>query len=70
MPERNQKPQRSNQNRLLAQRINFMNEETVTISKKEYESLLEDRKWRIALENAGVDNWEGYSFACELLNED
>lgn len=44
--------------------------ETVTISKKEYESLLGDRKWRIALENAGVDNWEGYSFACELLNED
>ena len=49
---------------------NIMNEEIVTISKKEYESLLEDRKWRIALENAGVDNWEGYSFACELLDED
>jgi hypothetical protein len=43
--------------------------ETVTISKEEYESLLEDRKWRIALKNAGVDNWEGYSFACELLNK-
>lgn len=47
-----------------------MTNETVTISKKEYESLLDDRKWRIALENAGVDNWEGYSFACELLDED
>jgi hypothetical protein len=48
----------------------IMNEETVTISKKEYESLLEDRKWRIALENAGVDNWEGIDYARELLNED
>lgn len=46
-----------------------MTNETVTISKKEYESLLEDRKWRIALENAGVDNWEGYDYACELMNE-
>lgn len=70
MPERNQKPQRSNQNRLLAQRINFMNEETVTISKKEYESLLEDRKWLQALEGAGVDNWQGYDYARELMNED
>lgn len=47
-----------------------MNNETVTISKKEYESLLEDRKWCIALENAGVDNWEGYDYARELMNED
>lgn len=47
-----------------------MNEETVTISKKEYESLLEDRKWLQALEGAGVDNWEGYDFARELFNED
>ena len=47
-----------------------MSEETVTISKKEYEYLLEDRKWRIALENAGVDNWEGYDYARELMNED
>lgn len=37
-----------------------MNEETVTITKKEYESLLDDRIWRIALENGGVDNWEWY----------
>lgn len=37
-----------------------MSEETVTISKKEYLSLLDDRSWRIALENGGVDNWEWY----------
>lgn len=47
-----------------------MTNETVTISKKEYESLLEDRKWLQALENAGVDNWEGYDYARELMNED
>jgi hypothetical protein len=47
-----------------------MNEETVTISKKEYESFLQDRKWLAALENAGVDNWEGIDYARELLNED
>jgi hypothetical protein len=47
-----------------------MNEETVTISKKEYESLLEDRKWLQALENAGVYNWQGYDYARELMNED
>jgi len=37
-----------------------MDEETVTITKKEYESLLDDRKWRIALERGGVDNWEWF----------
>jgi hypothetical protein len=44
-------------------------EETVTISKKEYESLLEDSKKLTALENAGVDNWEGYDYARELMQE-
>jgi hypothetical protein len=34
--------------------------ETVTISKKQYESLLDDSKWRLALERGGVDNWEWY----------
>jgi len=37
-----------------------MEEETVTISRKEYEELLDDAKWRIALESGGVDNWQGY----------
>lgn len=37
-----------------------MSEETVTISKKEYLSLLDDQSWRIALEYGGVDNWEWY----------
>jgi len=44
--------------------------ETVTISKKEYEELLEDQKMLNALQDAGVDNWEGYDYAMELLNEE
>ena len=44
--------------------------DTVTISKKEYESLKEDAAWLRALEAAGVDNWDGYDFARELLQED
>jgi hypothetical protein len=47
-----------------------MNEEMITITKKEYESLLEDSKFLTALENAGVDNWGGYEFAVQLSNED
>ena len=45
-------------------------QETVTISKEEYESLLEDSRLLGALQAAGVDNWEGYDNACELLDED
>jgi hypothetical protein len=39
------------------------NEETVTISKDEYESLLDDRLTLAKLEAYGVDNWSGYSDA-------
>lgn len=44
--------------------------DTVTISREEYESLLEDARFLGALEGAGVDNWDGYDFALELLAED
>lgn len=40
-------------------------EETVTISKKEYESLKDDSFKLECLEGGGVDNWEGYDFAME-----
>jgi hypothetical protein len=46
------------------------NTEMVTITKKEYESLQEDAKWLQALENAGVNNWDGIDYAREILNED
>jgi hypothetical protein len=43
--------------------------ETVTISKEEYESLLEDSNKLLALEGAGVDNWEGYDYAMEMMRD-
>jgi hypothetical protein len=44
-------------------------DETITISKEEYEELLEDAKFMRALEAAGVDNWEGYEYAQDLLGK-
>lgn len=38
-------------------------EETVTISKARYESLLDDERWRGIMESWGVDNWQGYDDA-------
>jgi len=38
--------------------------ETVTIPKEEYESLLQDSQFLEALRANGVDNWEGYHYAC------
>jgi hypothetical protein len=45
-------------------------EETVTISKKEYEQLQRDQRFLECLRGAGVDNWEGYDCAREMMNED
>lgn len=45
--------------------------ETITINKTEYDQLLKDSKMLECLEAAGVDNWEGYDDALNLLeNED
>ena len=44
-------------------------EETVTISKKEYEQLQKDQRFLECLRGAGVDNWEGYDYAIELMGE-
>jgi hypothetical protein len=47
-----------------------MNEsEMVSISKEEYEQLLEASKMFNALMNAGVDNWDGFGYALEELEE-
>jgi hypothetical protein len=46
------------------------NEETVTISVEEYDRLLECEYKLIALEGAGVDNWEGYDDAMATLSEE
>lgn len=41
----------------------------ISISKAEYEALLDDQRLLTALEQAGVDNWEGYSHAMEILED-
>ena len=43
--------------------------ETVTISKIEYERLLERDEWLDCLEAAGVDNWEGIDEAFIIREE-
>ena len=43
--------------------------ETVTITKEEYESLLEDSKILTALYAGGVDNWEWFDASMESLEE-
>jgi hypothetical protein len=40
--------------------------EMITISKEEYDELVEAASWLSTLEDAGVDNWEGIEFAQEL----
>ena len=47
-----------------------MEQEMVTITKIEYDHLVEDSEWLHYLEAAGVDNWEGYSNAAEMQRED
>lgn len=40
--------------------------EKVSITKEEYDKLLKDRITLESLQEAGVDNWEGYSMAMEI----
>jgi hypothetical protein len=56
--------------KVVSQLKNKSMEETVTISKKEYESLLEDQWFLQCLQSAGVDNWNGYDYAVELSQEE
>ena len=41
-------------------------EPMITITRREYDKLCEQRDWLIALETAGVDNWDGIAWAREL----
>jgi hypothetical protein len=43
--------------------------EMITITKEEYDELIYDQMKLIALEGAGVDNWEGWDDAMEILEE-
>jgi hypothetical protein len=50
--------------------MNTNEEKTVTIPQSEYDDLLKDQELLQALQRAGVDNWEGYEMALEILRED
>ncbi len=47
-----------------------MSKEMITITKEEYDELLEASEFLSCLEACGVDNWGGYSEAYEMMNED
>lgn len=42
----------------------------VLIPENIYDQLVEDAILLDYLRRAGVDNWDGYSFAIEMMNED
>jgi len=44
-------------------------EETIKITKKEYEELKSSQTLLFALQGAGVDNWEGWDDAIEIFQE-
>lgn len=43
-------------------------EEFVTITKDEYDELVSSALFLDALEQAGVDNWEGHGLACDIFD--
>jgi len=47
-----------------------MSEPTVTISKTLYDQLVADSEFLEALKGAGVDNWDGYFYAVESLEQE
>jgi hypothetical protein len=44
-------------------------EQTICITIKEYNQLLDRNEWLCCLEEAGVDNWSGFSVAQDMLSE-
>lgn len=44
--------------------------DTITITKAEYERLIEADAFLNCLDAAGVDNWPGYADACEMYEEE
>ncbi len=41
----------------------------ITVDREMYDELVERAAWLNYLEMAGVDNWEGYSYAQDLRTE-
>ena len=47
-----------------------MTNETVTISRDEYDELIDQYHWLCCLEAAGVANWEGFDVARRIYQEE
>ena len=45
-------------------------DKTITISVELYEELIADQEFLEALQGCGVDNWEGYDMAQEMISDD
>lgn len=45
------------------------NEEMITIPKKKYDDMVERLEFLGCLEAAGVDNWEGFDYAYQMMEE-
>ena len=50
--------------------MDYSEETHIRISVEEYDRLLKDSCMLSALEEAGVDNWEGYEFAFDYLEDE
>lgn len=44
-------------------------ESLITVTRARYDALVRDAEWLAALEAAGVDNWDGYGYAVDILND-
>lgn len=47
-----------------------MTEQMVTITRKEYDRLTKDSEFLSCLESCGVDNWDGYGDAQEMMDDE
>ncbi len=54
----------------LKSKERIMDEETITITKSEYDRLVKDSEWLDCLEAAGVDNWQGFDDARDILHKE
>lgn len=48
----------------------FREDELITITKEELNNLIERSEFLECLEACGVDNWQGYDDAWEMMNEE
>lgn len=48
----------------------LVKDDEVIISREEYETLLKDQRFLDALHSCGVDNWDGYEEAQDMIDDE